>query len=105
MLGAIYPVFSIYLASVLQILLAKPKDFLDQSNTKALVFLILGIIGLVLSIVQNVIFSFIGEKITHKIRSEVFYKLMKLPIYWYERPKNSVGSLTARLAVDCRQVK
>ena len=30
---------------------------------------------------------------------------MKLPIYWYEKPKNSVGSLTARLAVDCKQVK
>jgi ATP-binding cassette subfamily B (MDR/TAP) protein 1 len=30
---------------------------------------------------------------------------MKLPTYWYERPKNNVGSLTTRLAVDCKQVK
>lgn len=30
---------------------------------------------------------------------------MQLPIYWYERPKNHVGALTARLAVDCKQVK
>lgn len=26
-------------------------------------------------------------------------------MYWYERPKNSVGTLTSRLAVDCKQVK
>jgi ATP-binding cassette subfamily B (MDR/TAP) protein 1 len=30
---------------------------------------------------------------------------MKLPIFWYERPKNSIGLLTTRLAVDCKQVK
>jgi len=65
----------------------------------------LGVLGLLLSVIQSAIFAYIGEKITRKIRSETFYKLMKLPIYWYEKPKNSVGSLTARLAVDCKQVK
>lgn len=69
MLGAIYPVFSIYLASVLQLMLVKPKDFLEQSDTNSLAFLILGIIGFFLSIVQDIIFTFIGEKITHRIRS------------------------------------
>lgn len=58
-----------------------------------------------MSIVQNAVFSIIGEKITRQIRSEVFYKMLKLPVYWYERPKNNIGSLTARLAVDCKQVK
>ena len=86
-------------------MLAKPSNFMDQADTKALIFFLLGVLGLLLSIIQSAIFSYIGEKITHKIRSEVFYKLMRLPIYWYERPKNSVGSLTARLAVDCKQVK
>ena len=31
--------------------------------------------------------------------------MMKLPVEWYEKPKNSVGNLTTRLAVDCRKVK
>ncbi len=78
---------------------------MEEANTKALIFFLLGVLGLFLSIVQNMVFEYIGEKITSKIRSETFNKLMKLPIYWYERPKNSVGCLTSNLAVDCKKVK
>lgn len=60
MLGAVYPVFSIFLASMLQIMLAKPKDFMDSANTKALIFFLLGVLGLLLSVIQSAIFSFIG---------------------------------------------
>jgi ABC-type bacteriocin/lantibiotic exporter with double-glycine peptidase domain len=67
---------------MLQIMLSK-KNFIDEASVKALIFLLLGVLGLLLSIVQNVIFEVIGEKITRKIRSETFYKLMKLPMYWY----------------------
>lgn len=81
------------------------KDFLDDAETKALIFFLLGVLGLLLSIVQNVCFEVIGGEITEKIRSEVFYKMMRLPIYWYERPQNSVGSLTTKLAVDSKLVK
>lgn len=31
--------------------------------------------------------------------------MMKLPIYWFERPQNNIGQLTTRLAVDSKQVK
>lgn len=104
LLGAVYPVFSIFLSSMLQIMLSK-KNFMEEANTKALIFFLLGVLGLLLSIVQNMVFEYIGQKITSKIRSETFNKLMKLPIYWYERPKNSVGCLTSNLAVDCKKVK
>jgi preprotein translocase subunit Sss1 len=45
---------------MLQIMLAKKADFMDQANTKALIFFLLGILGLLLAIIQNIIFSFIG---------------------------------------------
>lgn len=81
-LGAVYPVFSIFLSSMLQIMLTK-KYFMEEANTKALIFFLLGVLGLLLAIIQNMIFEYIGQKITSKIRSETFNKLMKLPIYWY----------------------
>jgi ATP-binding cassette subfamily B (MDR/TAP) protein 1 len=81
------------------------STFMTEANKYALIFFLLGLLGLLMSVIQNAIFAVIGEGITRQIRSETFYKLMKLPIYWYEKPKNNVGSLTARLAVDCKQVK
>ena len=81
------------------------KDFIDEASTRALIFFLLGILGVILSIIQNVCFEILGGKITNEIRSQVFYKMMKLPMYWYERPKNNVGALTTRLSVDCKQVK
>ena len=40
-----------------------------------------------------------------KIRSDVFFKMLKIPVPWFEKPRNNVGSLTTRLAVDSRQTK
>lgn len=53
---------------------------------------------------EMAIFTYIGEKVTRKIRLEVFAKMLKLPILWFEKPKNAVGSLTSRLAIDSKQV-
>lgn len=80
-------------------------NLINEASDKALIFFLLGILGIILSILQNVCFEIVGGKITSEIRSQVFYKMMKLPIYWYERPKNNVGSIKTRLSVDCKQVK
>lgn len=102
--GCIYPVFTIFLSNLLQNMLDK-DNLINEASDKALIFFLLGVLGIILSILQNVCFEIVGGKITSEIRSQVFYKMMKLPIYWYERPKNNVGSLTTRLSVDCKQVK
>lgn len=67
---------------MLQIMLTQ-KNIIDDASTKALIFFLLGVLGLLMSTIQNAIFEVIGEKITRKIRSETFSKLMKLPVYWY----------------------
>jgi hypothetical protein len=30
--------------------------------------------------------------------------MLKMPVPWYDEPKHNSGTLTARLATDCRQV-
>ena len=45
-----------------------------------------------------------GEYITKKIRLEVYSKILKMPIPWFEVPHNSSGALSARLASDCVNV-
>jgi hypothetical protein len=53
--GAVYPTFSIFLSRMLQIMLTQ-KDFIVEADQKALIFFLLGVLGLIMSIIQNGIF-------------------------------------------------
>jgi hypothetical protein len=59
--GAVYPVFSIFLSMMLKVMMMKQNDFIDQANKYALIFFLLGLLGLIMSVIQNAIFSVIGE--------------------------------------------
>jgi ATP-binding cassette subfamily B (MDR/TAP) protein 1 len=69
-----------------------------------LLFFILGIASFLLTTLQLGFFNIVGEDITLKLRSEVFLKLMKMPIAWFDVPRNNSGTLAARLSTDCSQV-
>lgn len=30
--------------------------------------------------------------------------MLRMPIYWYDQPKNNAGNLTSRLSADCKNV-
>lgn len=77
----------------------------DQINIYSLIFLLIGVAGLIISLFQISIFETVGHKIATKIRAKVYHKMLKLPIPFFEHPKNGIGSLTTRLAVNSRQTK
>ena len=39
-----------------------------------------------------------------KVRNETYHKILKMPIPWFDKPKNASGSLSARLASDCHTI-
>lgn len=45
-----------------------------------------------------------GSSITRKIRLETYSKMLKMPVSWFDIPKNNAGTLTARLSTDCQVV-
>lgn len=73
-------------------------------NEYVLIFLYLGIALFILTTLQQGLFNIVGESITFKLRSEVFLKMVKMPIPWFDIPKNNSGTLAARLATDCSLV-
>ena len=46
----------------------------------------------------------IGDYITRRIRSETFYKMLKMPVSWFDISKNNVGNLSTKLSIDCQLV-
>lgn len=73
-------------------------------NFEALMIFLLAIAAFILNFLQQTIFVNIGESITSKIRAETYFKILKMPISWFDRPKNASGSLSSRLASDCHVV-
>ena len=42
-----------------------------------------------------------GRNITGQIREEAYVKMLKMPIPWFDKPKNNAGALAGRLSADC----
>lgn len=105
--GLIFPAFSIFLSKMLAILV-KFSDNASQARTDAnlyaLIFLLLAIASLILNLIQHTIFTNIGESVTEKIRNETYLKILKMPVPWFDKPKNSSGNISTRLASDCHTV-
>lgn len=105
--GLIFPLFSIFLSKMLAILIKfndNPSEARTDANLYALIFFILAIAAFILNTIQHTIFTNVGESVTEKVRKETYLKILKMPVAWFDKPKNSSGSLSARLASDCHVI-
>lgn len=81
-----------------------PTQARKDANLYAIIYVVLGVAALILSVIRESIFATIGEEVTEKIRNEAYLKILRMPINWLDQPRNSAGSLSARLASDCHTV-
>jgi len=103
--GTCFPMFSLIMADMLEVFtLPSAPDFRERANMDALWFLLIGILSFVCNWLQLGIFAYIGENLTLKIRCDVFKKLLKMPMAWFDQSENAPGALTTKLATDASQV-
>lgn len=76
----------------------------EEADMHALYFFIIGCAAFGLWAIQSFCFSYVGERLTLKIRSDTFRKLLRMPIPFFDEPKNNAGTLTSRLSVDCKLI-
>jgi len=50
-------------------------------------------------------FTYLGERLTSKLRASSFRSIVRMPAAFFDSPANSVGLLTTRLATDATLVK
>ncbi|KNC82823.1 hypothetical protein SARC_04906 [Sphaeroforma arctica JP610] len=104
--GAVFPVMSVMLTNIINVLGTAPKETLyDQMSAAALDFVILAIVAGVLMFFQTYIFSYAGEKLVTRLRVMTFSNLIRQDIAFFDDESNNTGSLTARLATDATLVK
>lgn len=105
--GCIFPIFSIFLSKMLAVLVlfsSDPAQARTDSNLYALIFFILAIAAFLINLFEFTIFTHIGEDMTQQVRNQTYLKMLKMPVSWFDKPKNSSGTLSAKLASDCHTI-
>jgi ATP-binding cassette subfamily B (MDR/TAP) protein 1 len=54
--------------------------------------------------IRDLLTYFVGEEITSNIRKDTYQKILKMPIYWFDRTENNTGILSTRLGTDCQTI-
>lgn len=108
-LGAIYPIFSIFLSDIINALFYFSKDSTKEQGRKdadiaSLVFLILAFGTFIFTLGRDFLTYVVGDEITNNIRKEAYNKILKMPIHWFDRPENNCGVLSTRLGTDCQTI-
>ncbi|KAK0147853.1 Multidrug resistance protein 1 [Merluccius polli] len=104
--GAIQPLFAIVFSKIVAVFTEINVDVIKERSTFfSIMFAVIGVVSFVTLFLQGFCFGKAGEILTMKLRLKAFTAMMRQDLGWYDDPKNSVGSLTTRLATDAAQVQ
>ncbi|MFH4979050.1 hypothetical protein AB6A40_005759 [Gnathostoma spinigerum] len=103
--GCVLPVFSLFFTEILNIF-GKPSEvMLVEGHWWSLLFLVLGGVQFITMLTQTILFGIAGERLTQRLRSNIFRTLMRMDAAFFDMPNHSSGKLSTRLATDAPNVK
>uniref|UniRef100_A0A1A8GQ60 ATP-binding cassette, sub-family B (MDR/TAP), member 4 n=1 Tax=Nothobranchius korthausae TaxID=1143690 RepID=A0A1A8GQ60_9TELE len=104
--GAIQPLFAILFSKIITVFAEPDPEVVKQrSNFFSLMFVAIGVVCFCTMFLQGFCFGKSGEVLTLKLRLRAFKSMLRQDLGWFDKPKNSVGALTTRLATDAAQVQ
>lgn len=106
--GCIFPLYSFFFSKVITLITIPGQDIapgpMKGTNLYSFVFLILGIVAFLAFGFKLYCFETAGEIYSDRLRYNIFKSFMRQEIGFYDQDDNNAGALTARLAVDARNV-
>ncbi|XP_050210134.1 ABC transporter B family member 9-like isoform X2 [Mercurialis annua] len=103
--GIAFPVFGFLNAKSIVMFYEPPKMMQKDSIVWAVLFMILGVITLVGSLLQNYFLGIAGGKLIERISSMSFGKVVNQEISWFDDPANSSGAVSARLSTNATTIE
>ncbi|KAJ8927496.1 hypothetical protein NQ314_020045 [Rhamnusium bicolor] len=105
-MGCAMPVFAILFGSILGTLaLGDEEEVRRESNKFSLYFVISGIIAGLSTFFQMYMFGIAGEKLTKRIRIQMFQAMLRQEIGFFDKKSNGVGALCSKLSSDAALVQ
>ncbi|XP_012843807.1 PREDICTED: ABC transporter B family member 19-like [Erythranthe guttata] len=101
--GISKPVFGFF---IITIGVAYYKNDPEQKvGVYSLIFSAVGFLSLIAHTLQHYLFGVIGEKAMTNLRQALYSDILRNELAWFEKPENSVGSVTSRVINETSTVK
>jgi ATP-binding cassette, subfamily B (MDR/TAP), member 1 len=100
--GASWPISSLIFSEVAALLSDPTKG--SKINFWCAMFIVVGFISFVGSVLQMGMLAISGERLTRKMRAMAFRKLLCQEMAFFDKEENAIGSLTTKLATEASLV-
>ncbi|KAJ4832489.1 hypothetical protein Tsubulata_000037 [Turnera subulata] len=71
----------------------------------SIIFALVGLLSLFAHTLQHYFFGIVGERAMTNLRQALYSGVLRNEFAWFEKPENSIGSLTSRIIHDTSKVK
>eukprot|EP00834_Sanchytrium_tribonematis_P003809 NODE_161_length_14984_cov_0.487000.p1 type:complete len:823 gc:universal NODE_161_length_14984_cov_0.487000:6363-8831(+) len=103
--GAIFPVFNLFFGNILGVFAKDKSEIQEGANLYAILFAVLGFVALIANTVQITCFTISGEKLTCRIRENLFRAYLRQDIGYFDDPNHTSGALSANIAEEAERIK
>jgi len=104
--GCIQPCVALVYGGVIPVFFNPDDAYVEKESLKYLGFFFLLAAGYFVGVIGRIsTFTYLGERLTRKLREASFRSILRQPGAFFDESSNSVGRLTSRLATDATLVK
>jgi len=104
--GILFPLLSLVFASMITSWYdSNTNDIRNDSLSWSYFFYALAVASFLTEGIQKAVFEMIGERLSRRIRADLFRSMLKQDIPWFEEDKNSLGVLSSNLSTDVKYVR
>ncbi|XP_071688623.1 putative multidrug resistance protein [Rutidosis leptorrhynchoides] len=104
--GAISPIHSYCLGSVVAVYFLPEKSKVKSETAfYCFVFVTLGVVCFITSLLQHHNFAVMGERLTKRVREKMLENVLTFEIGWFDCDKNTSASVCSRLATEASLIK
>ena len=104
--GTVQPIFSLVYTEMISVFFQTDDAKLREQSLSVIGwFFALAAGNFVASFLRIATFSYLGEKLTHRLRTLTYRSILRQPMAFFDDPKNSAGRLGTRLGTDSALVR
>ena len=104
--GTLFPLLSVVFSEMIAVwYISDTEELREKSLRWSYLFYLFAVISMVAEALQKAIFEKVGERLSQRLRSDLFRAMLRQDITWFEDDANAVGVLTTRLSTDVKLVR
>ncbi|XP_062206605.1 ABC transporter B family member 4-like [Phragmites australis] len=103
--GVLFPMFGLMISNAIKTFYEPADKLRKDSSFWGLMCVVLGVASIISVPVEYFLFGVAGGKLIERIRALSFRSIVHQEVAWFDDPRNSSGTLGARLSLDALNVR